>query len=422
MIKQDGNRIIINMPPRMLKSTLFSISLPALILGINPSANIIVASYSQALSNKHSLDTRLILQSEWYKELFPDTKLSKTQNTKTKFVTTKQGFRLATSIGGTLTGEGGDYLILDDPINPLQVNSAKFRERCISWFEQTFLPRLNDRKNASILIAMHRLHQEDITGYIKNKHKKNWHILSLPIVMEKKISIKSRLEKKKTLIKLNKGFSIFSNSKITKIKEEVGCYVFASQYQQNPISLLNAIKPFWIKRYNKVDYKDSDYRIIQSWDTAISVSSNADYSVCITFLEFNSNIYILNILRARLNYIKLKEFTILQAEKWNPTIIIIENKASGQQIIQELKNLLPIIQYTPNANKNTRLLNSLPTIESGQIYLPHYSEWLMDFEMELFNFPAVKHDDQVDSFTQYIEWRNKENINNLAGKVKMRRL
>ncbi|MDH5796829.1 MAG: phage terminase large subunit, partial [Anaplasmataceae bacterium] len=131
---------------------------------------------------------------------------------------------------------------------------------------------------------------------------------------------------------------------------------------------------------------------------------------------------ILNILRARLNYIKLKEFTILQAEKWNPTIIIIENKASGQQIIQELKNLLPIIQYTPNANKNTRLLNSLPTIESGQIYLPHYSEWLMDFEMELFNFPAVKHDDQVDSFTQYIEWRNKENINNLAGKVKMRRL
>ncbi|MFK8040358.1 MAG: hypothetical protein AB8B67_03380 [Rickettsiaceae bacterium] len=129
---QNGQikRLIINIPPRNLKSICVSVAWPAWLLGHNPSKRIIVASYSQILSIKHSLDCRLILSSKWYQNIFPKTILSKSHNQKSKFLTTENGFRFATSIGGSVTGEGGDVLIVDDPHNPFHIRSDKMRSKC----------------------------------------------------------------------------------------------------------------------------------------------------------------------------------------------------------------------------------------------------------------------------------------------------
>ena len=116
----DITRLIINMPPRMLKSVTVSVAWPAWLLAHNPSQRVMVASYAQSLSMKHSTDCRLVMQSEWYRRIFPNTQLSDDQNEKDKYVTTARGHRIAVSVGGAATGEGGNILIVDDPLNPLQ--------------------------------------------------------------------------------------------------------------------------------------------------------------------------------------------------------------------------------------------------------------------------------------------------------------
>ena len=171
----NGNikRLIINIPPRSLKSVCISVAFPALILGKNPSSRIIVASYSEILSLKHSTDCRIIINSQWFKKLFPDFQLNQSQNEKHKFATTQNGYRFATSIGGSLTGEGGDILIVDDPHNPQQIMSDKYRLKTIEWFSNTFVSRLNDKKNGVIIIVMPRLHQNDLVGYLLSKPENN---------------------------------------------------------------------------------------------------------------------------------------------------------------------------------------------------------------------------------------------------------
>ncbi len=116
--KSEITRLIINMPPRSLKSICVSVAWPAWLLGNNPSSRIIAASYAQSLAVKHSIDARMVIGSDWYKRIFPDVHLARDQNEKSKFMTTKRGFRMAASVGGAITGEGGNYLIIDDPINP----------------------------------------------------------------------------------------------------------------------------------------------------------------------------------------------------------------------------------------------------------------------------------------------------------------
>lgn len=150
-------RLIINMPPRYMKSIAVSVAWPAWLLGRRPQSKIIVASYSAALSLKHSLDCRHVVQSDWYRRVFPAVELAADQNQKHRFSTTRRGFRLATSIGGTVTGEGGDVLIVDDPHDPRRANSARLRQAALDWFDQTFSSRLDDKRRGVIVVVMQRL-------------------------------------------------------------------------------------------------------------------------------------------------------------------------------------------------------------------------------------------------------------------------
>src|SRR5262249_38777894 len=173
-------RLMINLPPRSLKSIAASVALPAWLLGHDPSCRIIAASYSEELARKHSRDCRIVIESDWYRRVFPATRLSRRKNTETEITTSHHGFRLATSIGGTLTGRGGNVLIIDDPIKPADAESETERRRVNDWYDKTLFSRLDDKQAGAIIVVMQRLHEDDLTGYLMEKEE--FDVLTLPVI------------------------------------------------------------------------------------------------------------------------------------------------------------------------------------------------------------------------------------------------
>jgi len=174
-------RLIINIPPRHLKSLCASIALPAWWLGHNAAAQVVDVTYGQELSDKLARDCRTIMMSCFYQDLFP-TRLSAQKQSVQEFVTTRQGFRLATSVGGVLTGRGGDVIIIDDPLKPDEALSLSQRRACNAWYDHTLVSRLNDKENGCIIVIMQRLHQDDLVGHLLEQG--GWEIIRLPAVAE----------------------------------------------------------------------------------------------------------------------------------------------------------------------------------------------------------------------------------------------
>jgi predicted phage terminase large subunit-like protein len=396
-------RLIINIPPRSLKSVCISVAWPAWLLGNDPSAKIMAASYSQILSLKHSLDCRLVMTSPWYKEIFPDVAIAADQNEKFKFVTTARGFRFATSVGGTATGEGGDFLIVDDPHNPLQAASDVQRQNAIDWFGQTFMTRLNNKKKGVIVVVMQRLHVEDLTGHLLGKGKQ-WEHLCLPAIAPKRVTYSFYDQKKirkagEFLHKEREG-----KFEIERAKEDLGSYAFAAQYQQSPVLIEGGMVNLdWFCRYN--DAPDLG-RIVQSWDTAIKAGRGNDFSVCTTWKETDTGYYLLDVLSRKMEYPELKRAVLSLAEKFNPDSILIEDKASGQSLLQDLRKetKLAVLAIMPSKDKLSRFAAVTAMIEAGRVWLPNHASWLVDFESEIMGFPSLPHDDIVDSTSQFLNW------------------
>lgn len=252
----DITRLIINMPPRMLKSVTISVAWPAWLLGHNPSLRIMAASYAQSLSTKHSLDTRLVMQSGWYQALFPDTQLSRDQNEKEKFVTVKRGHRMAVSVGSAATGEGGDILIVDDPLNPLQAMQESARNHANAWFEHTFVSRLNHKKKGAIVLVMQRLHEDDLSGFLLKKG--GWEHLSLPAISTE--TTHYRMGRVRHTYYEGEILHPAREDKqdIARARHELGSANFAAQYQQNPIAETSSmLKREWFQRYHLEDYANT---------------------------------------------------------------------------------------------------------------------------------------------------------------------
>lgn len=398
-------RLIINIPPRYLKSICINVAWPAWLLGQDPTRRIMSASYSQVLSNKHSQDCRLILNSQWYQEIFPWTKIVKGENLKSKFVTTKRGFRFSTSTGGTATGEGGDILIVDDPQNPNKINSKRYRENTIEWFEQTFISRLNNKKTGAIVIIMQRLHEDDLCGYLLKNKASQWNLLKLPAIYEQETIFKGLYEK------IIPAGSVLHQQReniddLNKLKLELGEHYFAAQYNQSPApSSGSMFKRKWLRYFSKNEQIKFD-QIIQSWDSAIKIKEEHDYSVGITIGINNQGIYLLDIFRDKLEYpqllIAVKEFAL----KWQPQFVLIEDRASGQSLIQSLKNELfvKVIGVKDNNDKITRIAPYTVLFERGEIFIDKDAKWKLDFEQELLSFPHGSHDDQIDALANVVKY------------------
>ena len=396
-------RLIINLPPRSLKSISVSVAWPAWLMGHAPSRRIMTASYSRQLSIRHALDFRLVTASPWYGRLFPGFAAAADQNEKHKWQTTSSGHRIATSVGGAATGEGADVLIVDDPHNPRQALSTTLHDNALDWFDQTFSSRLDDKKKGVMVVVMQRLHERDLTGPLLAKG--GWAHLCLPAAAGRRPVIDfgpARLTRPPgALPRRARG----RPRELARPKRAPGAYAYAAQYQQRPAPLRGGIVDLaWFKRYGAAPA--TPLRIVQSWDTAFKGGALNDPSVCGTWAETETGFYLLHVARRRLEYPALKRAAMSLAALWSPDAILIEDKASGQSLIQDVRNQtrLPVIALRPEADKLTRMSTASPAIEAGRVFLPETADWLDDYEAEMAIFPNGAHDDQVDMTSQFLRW------------------
>lgn len=412
-----NKRLIINIPPRSLKSVCVSVAWPAWLLGHNPGARIIVASYCEALSIKHSLDCKLVMSSKWYRAIFPKTILSKSQNTKRKFLTTENGFRLATSVGGYVTGEGADFLVIDDPHNPTYVNSDLIRSQAISWYGNTFVTRLNDPSTGSIVLVMQRLHKEDLSGYLLQQG--GWQLIKIPALAKE--DCKYEIAGRQTLFA--KGASLnprhFDEAYLHKLKNEIGEDTFAAQYQQEPTEHVKGLLDKKFVQYYQDLPSAWDY-ILQSWDTAVKVSEGSDFSVCTTWCVSGKRMYLVEFFRARLAYPDLKSTIESLNEKFSPQVVLLEDHSSGQSVAQDLmrSGMINLKTVKHRIDKFTRFALAVPSIRSGEVLFPQSREVEEVFLKELIDFPRSKHDDIVDSTSQAIA----HVINSVPAQIRLRSL
>ncbi len=244
-------RLIINIPPRMLKSTMVSVAWPAWLLGQDARARIMVASYAQPLSTKHSTDCRHVIQSPWYKRVFPATALSSDQNEKYKLVTSARVQRLAVSVGASAFGEGGNILIADDPLNPLQASQKSGRDAANAWFDHSFVTRLDDKKRGAIVIVMQRLHAEDLSGYLLGKG--GWEHLCLPAIAPRAVQIRCgdfsyTRQQGDALHPAREPIALLEAT-----KRELGSANFAAQYQQAPLLEQSSLMHrHWFARFDAI--------------------------------------------------------------------------------------------------------------------------------------------------------------------------
>lgn len=430
MLEDDETKIILNVPPRSMKSIICSVALPAYILGLEPTAQIICVSYNDQIAEKFAILTRQVMESSWYKDVFPATRIDPAKRAVNDFRTTKGGVRFATSVEGTLTGVGGDYIIIDDPIKPIDAKSDLIREKVNNWYGSTLYSRLNNKNTGKILVIMQRLHVNDFTGYLLETDK-DFRLLKFPaIALEKEEWFTwSRSVDKLIIYERDVGQPLHAGlenlSMLTKAQNNLGSYDFAAQYQQTPeIPGSSIIKPEWFKFYNSVVIAnvDTNYekrycsQVFISWDTASKVGQENDYSVGTVWMKTrNGELLLLNLYRFKLEFPdllkKVKEVNNIVYRKYanifgyHP-LNIIEEAGSGIALIDTLKRMgLSVKQIKPVIDKATRLKNVSHLIENGTCLFPdNKPPWWADFERELLSFPYSKHDDQCDSLSQALAY------------------
>ena len=422
-LRGETKRLIICVPPRSLKSHCASVAFPAWLLGHKPSAQIICASYGQDLADKFALDCRSLMSSDWYGKVFA-TRLSAHRQSISEFMTEAQGFRLATSVGGVLTGRGGDFIIIDDPLKPEQSFSQSQRKAVNDWYQHTLYSRLNNKQTGCIIIVMQRLHLDDLVGHVLPYG--NWKVLPFPaIAVEDETHVIQNCFGTRIVRRLI-GQALHPEREpletLNEIRRNLSEYSFLAQYQQEPAPLRGGlVKAEWFKTY-KVGEEPAKFDLVfQSWDTAVKATELSDHSVCTTWGKKGPILYLLHVLRRRMEYPDLKSAVLDQARKFNPATILIEDKSSGAQLIQELirSGLHAIKRYEPQGDKIMRMNSVTSTIANGFVYLPDKAEWVADFVSELKTFPEGKFDDQCDSMSQALDWiKTGSPYEQLAGMLK----
>ena len=401
-------RLIVNIPPRHLKSLCASVALPAWCLGHEPTSQVLCVSYAQDLSDKLARDCRGIMASGWYRQLFP-TRLSPKRQAVGEFATTGNGFRLATSVGGVLTGRGADLIVIDDPLKPEEALSDAQRSAANAWYDHTLYSRLNDKRTGAIVLIMQRLHEDDLVGHVLEQEA--WEVVRFPAIAE--ADEEHRIETVLWPRRFRRGTADVLHPArepqvtLDAIRRTLGEYNFAGRYQQAPSPLGGGlVRREWFRTYAPSDLPGRFDRVVQSWDTANKATELSDFSVCTTWGIVGKNAYLLHVLRRRMDYPDLKRAVRDQQRLHGAGVVLIEDKASGTQLIQELirEGLHAVQRCRPELDKTMRLHAQTAIIENGFVYLPQTGAWLDAYLHELTTFPRAKHDDQTDSTSQFLDW------------------
>jgi predicted phage terminase large subunit-like protein len=433
-------RLVINIPPRHMKSLQVAVFWPAWVWLSHPERRFLYASYAEKLSISHSVICRRLIQSRGgsapataestvmqeigYRGLLEllmgaeAWQLADDQNLKERFHNTRTGFRLATSVGGSVTGEGGDVCVLDDPHKPDEVESDTVRQSVLDWYDQVWSTRLNDAASGVQLIIMQRLHERDLTGHVLERG--GFEHLCLPAEYEPSHPFvwpdDPRSEPGQVL------WRKWGPPWLEEKRVELGSYGYAGQYQQRPAPEEGGIlrRPWW-RYYDPNRPLPHFQRLVQSWDMAFTDTDGSDYVVGQVWGQFGADKYLLRQTRARLEFTEtvhaVRELTNWVEERFpghRGHAKYVEDKANGPAVISTLRHRIPgLIAVDPRGDKVARARAVAPELEAGNIHLPGVAsqdgqgydrgrtpEWVQGFVEECAAFPNSAHDDQVDACSQ----------------------
>ena len=387
------------------------------------------SSYAASLSIRDSIKCRRLIESPWYQARWGDRfALTSDQNTKMRFDNSRSGYRIATSVGGTATGEGGDRIVCDDPHNVGEVESDSVRKGALDWWDVVMSTRVNNPKTSAMVIVMQRCHQRDLSGHLLDKG--NFEHLCLPAEYED-----ARRETSIGFIdpRSQPGELLwperFGPNEISSLKVSLGSYAAAGQLQQRPSPAGGGIfKRHWFRYYqprganlppvsvrlpdgtqisiNAIDVPQRVDEQIQSWDCSFKELDTSDFVVGQVWGRRGSFFLLGDQVRGRMDCPATVHAVRELTQKWPGTFAkLIEDKANGSAVIQMLAHEIPgLLPVNPSGGKVARAQAISPLVEAGNIYLPHpdHAPWVNDFIEECVQFPNGAHDDQIDAMTQAI--------------------
>lgn len=403
----DSKRLLVCVPPRSLKSLICSVAYPAWLLGRDAALAVACVSYAQPLGEGFARQCRTVMEAGFYKSTF-STRLARERRAVEDYWTTGGGRRITTSVGGTFTGRGGDFIILDDPMKPEEALSDAGRRAVLDWLRNTLMSRLNSKKDGRILVVMQRLHEQDLAATLIEQG--GWELLSLPaIAADDEVhhyttmfgAESARRATGEALHPAREPLAV-----LEQLRAGMGALTFSAQYLQAPVAAGgNLIKRAWFRTYAPADVVKLD-RTVQSWDTALTASHGSDYSVGLTWGTRGKDIFLLDVVRERLEFPDLRRAVVRASDRWKPAAILIEDRGSGTSLVQDLvaggvRTVKPIPALR---DKLSRAAGASLPIEQGQVYLPEHAAWLDTFLAEVCAFPVGRHDDQVDAMSQALSW------------------
>jgi len=392
-----------------MKSITAAVALPAWAWTNDPAKRFLFASYAGSLSIRDSVKCRRLIDSRWYQEHFGDTfKLTSDQNQKQRFENNKTGMRIATSVDGALTGEGGDIIVIDDPHNVREAESSTVREGVLDWWDQAMQTRLNDPKTGAFIIIMQRVHEVDLTGHILS-NSNDWDHLCLPARYEEehpsvsysRIGFEDPRTKEGELLWPDR----IDEKTLSDLEQSLGSYAAAGQLQQRPMPKGGTIlREAWWRPWEKAELPEIEY-VIQSWDTAYSTKEKSSYSARTTWGVFQQNnqwnALVLDCWFDRVSYPDLRREAQDAYNLYEPDAVLIEKKASGQSLLQDLRMAgVPVLAYSPDRDKEARAHAASALLEDGRIWYPADKKWAKDLINICSAFPAGENDDIVDTCTQ----------------------
>jgi len=404
-------KIIFNMPPRHMKSILTSVLFPAWVWLKYPSRRFIYCSYAEGLAIRDSVKTRMVIESDLYKNLFkPEWALSDDENQKKRFSNSATGSRLAVGVGGALVGEGGDHLFIDDPINSLDSLSDTALENANTWHDISFATRYNNPQQHSKVITMQRLNENDLTGHVLTKTKGEYERLILPARYVPDSDLKSRTSLNFQDPRTKKGELLwpeqFDEESLLDLESDLDRIGNAeAQLQQDPKPKSGGLfHPDWWQTFETWPATILD--TVQFWDCAQKPGISNDFSVCATWARTQNGFFILDVWREKTTAPLLEEMAVSLYDKFKPSNIVIEDASAGSSLIQYLllNTTLPVTPYRPSKSKEVRATAATPTVKAKKVHLPKVGSWVKDFKKEHEKFPKAKHDDQVDTTSMAIEY------------------
>tara|TARA_R100001369_G_scaffold40124_1_gene66203 strand:+ start:976 stop:2436 length:1461 start_codon:yes stop_codon:yes gene_type:complete len=395
LAKNPGSRIIVNMPPRHTKSEFASYMLPAWLIGKNPALKIIQTTHTAELAVRFGRKVRNLMELDVYKAIFPDVELRIDSKAAGRWETEQGGEYYAAGVGGAITGRGADLLIIDDPHSEQDALSETAMENAYEWY--TSGPRQRLQPGGSIVVVMTRWSLKDLTGKLLKAQgadimSDQWDMIEFPAILPSDNILWPEFWKKEELLKVKASLSLAK---------------WNAQWQQNPTAEEGAIiKKEWWNVWEKDDVPPVSY-IMQSYDTAFSKKETADYSAITTWGIFQpkeggpDHIILLDARRGRWDFPELKSTAKEEYKYWEPDMVIIEAKATGTPLTDELRVMgIPVINFTPSKgrDKHTRMHMVAPIFESGMVWAPD-KKFSEDVIEECVAFPNGDNDDYCDSMS-----------------------